>query len=302
MRILVIGGSGFLSGAIARAGVRRGATVACVTRGKRPLPEGVTGFTADRHDQAMFRDAVKAARRAAGGRFDLVVDAIPFTPEDARQDLELFSHQTDSLMFISTDFVYDPAHRRFPQAENPADYLTEGYGGRKRAAEEVLLNAGSGELPWTVLRPGHIYGPGSLPGCLPPLGRDDRLLERLANGERIPLVGAGRFLQQPIFVDDLARLVLDLAGKPAAAGEIFNAAGPEIVESVTYYEIIASLVGAALQVEEVPVEAFLAEHPGRASFLCHRFYDLTRLESAGVALPATSLRDGLDRHIASLRP
>ena len=300
--VLVIGGSGFLSGTVARAAVASGDTVAVVTRGRRPAPSGAHPFVADRHDRESFAAAVDSALALAGGRFDLVVDAIAFTPEDARQDVELFSDTTNRLVLVSTDFVYDPGKRRFPQREDDADYLADGYGGRKRAAEEVLVAAGTDALPWVVVRPGHIYGPGSELGCLPPVGRDPELLGRLRRHEQIELLGGGHFLQQPVFVGDLVRVVLELGrvDPSRCVGGVLNVAGPRIVESVEYYRLVARELGVDLAVTELPVDSYARAHPEKASFICHRFYDLARLAATGVRLPDTPLATGLREHVRSL--
>ena len=300
MNVLLVGGSGFLSGAVAREALSRGHSVHAITRGTRPVPEGVQAHIADRHDHSAFRTAVDEIMRQTGGSVDLVADVIPFTPEDAEQDLEVFAGRCAAYAFVSTDFVYDPAARKFPQSEADAAYFTEGYGGAKRAAEEVLIAAGSDSLPWTILRPGHIYGPGSKLGCLPPLGRDEQLPDRLRRGEQIPLVGGGRFLQQPVFVRDLARVIVDVGSAADAVGTVCNVAGPDVVESVEYYRIIADVIGVALETDEVPVDAYLSEHPDRASFICHRFYELGALAAAGIDPPETSLSDGLREHVQSL--
>lgn len=300
--ILIIGGSGFLSGTIVGSALRAGNNVYVVTRGQRPVAEGAHALAADRHDHSAFAAAVGEGLDAAGGKFDLVVDAIPFTPEDAQQDLDVFSGRTNRLVFVSTDFVYDPVRRRFPQTEHDAEYLVDGYGGRKRLAEQVLSAAGSDGLPWVVVRPGHIYGPGSQLGCLPPVGRDPELISRLRGGSPVELLGGGHFLQQPVFSEDLARVILELGETPHehSVGEVLNVAGPEIVESVEYYRIIARELGVDLAVSEIPVGEYAAAHPEKSPFICHRFYDLSRLQRTGVALPATSLSTGLSAHVRSL--
>jgi nucleoside-diphosphate-sugar epimerase len=319
--VLVLGGTGFVSGTVARAAVEAGETVWIITRGSKPAPAGVTALAADRHDRDAFSRAVDEAVAGAGGRIDLVVDVIAFTPEDARQDLEALAGRVGRLVLVSTDFVYDPHRRRFPQSESDADYLCSGYGGQKREAERVLEAAGTEAAPWVVVRPGHIYGPGSLLGCLPPVGRDADLIGRIRRGEAVELVGAGHYLQQPVFAPDLARVILELGGAQGAkasdpdervapsgavlgfvspVGQILNVAGPDIVESVDYYRFVAEALGTELRVTEVPVEAYRAEHPERETFLCHRFYDLGMLEATGVRPPDTPLRDGIARHVESL--
>lgn len=299
MDLLIIGGSGFVSGTLAREAVAAGHAVWTVTRGARPIPEGCTPVVADRKD----RDAFKAALTGLDRQFDCVVDCIAYDPEDAAQDTDVLPAIAGHLIFVSTDFVYDPARRRFPQPEDDAHYLTEGYGGKKRTCEQLLAERLGGStnagwtLPWTVFRPNHIYGPGSKLGCLPEHGRDEELVPRMRRGEPLRLVGAGHFLQQPIFAQDLARLMLSAAGNPASFGRIFNAPGSEIIESKRYYEIIAQVLGVSLRIEEVPVQQYRKEHPERASFLCHRIYEHARMREAGLAVPSTSMEDGLRRHV-----
>lgn len=292
--ILLIGGSGFVSGTLARRALAAGHRVWAVTRGQRPLPEGVVPLVADRRVPGALEEAVARAALT----WDLAVDCIGYDPQDARQDVEAVGTRAGHLVFISTDFVYEPGQRHFPQPEAGAAYVTEGYGGKKRQCEEVL--AASQALRWTVLRPCHIYGPGSLLGCLPRHGRDPGLLERLREGQELALVGGGYFLQQPILAADLADLVLSLAGNAASYGGIFNAAGPQIVESRRYYGIIADILGVELCVKEVPVDQHLAAEPGSAPFLCHRVYALDRLEQSGASIPATSLESGLRQQVEAL--
>lgn len=297
MNVLVLGGSGFLSGTVVRRALAAGNRVWVVTRGRRPVPDGAVAIVADRHDADAFASAV--------GRIDapvdLVVDCIAFTPADAQQDVDVFGPMRARLVLVSTDFVYDPARRRFPQTEDDADYLVDLYGGLKRQAEQVLLRTGAKPLRWSVVRPGHIYGPGSLLGCLPPGGRDADLIGKIESGSRIPLVGGGRFLQQPVYVDDLARVIFDVGSTDATVGGIYNVAGPDTVESVEYYRIVAAAIGKELLVDEVPVASYLAENPDRASFLCHRFYSLDKLIGAGVRPPDTPLATGLGLQVESLR-
>lgn len=296
MKLLILGGSGFLSGTLANVATEQGHTVWALTRGQRPVSDGVISLIADRHDESALQQVIDEA----GEEWDLVVDCIGYEPADARQDLALFRKRAQHLVFISTDFVYHPARRRFPQSEETDHYLPDGYGGKKRLCELELLNGDSADMGWTVLRPGHIYGPGSLLGCLPNHGRDPDLISKMRAGTTLDLVGGGHFLQQPILASDLAHLILSVHDNPSCNKEIFCVAGPDIIESRMYYEIIAGILGVSLNIGELPVAGFLQTHPDRASFLCHRFYDLSKLMASGLRLPATSMRDGLQVHVASL--
>ena len=297
LKVLIIGGSGFVSGTLARVARDAGQDVWTGTRGQKPRTEGVHSLIADRKDPEAFAAAVEGA----GTEWDLVVDSIGYQAADAQQDVEVLSPRARHLVFISTDFVFDPLKRAFPQPFDNPHFLTgEGYGPGKRACEEVLLGADTGDMRWTVLRPCHIYGPGSQLGCLPEHGRDPKLIERMRAGEALRLVGGGRFLQQPIFVRDLAELALSAHGCDLADRAIYCSVGPDIIESVRYYEIIAEILGVELRVEEVPVAQTRVEHPEWQSFLCHRIYDLTPLRLAGLKVPNTPIGEGLREHVESL--
>lgn len=294
--LLIIGGSGFVSGTLACRALARGYRVWTMTRGQRPLPDGVIPLIADRRNDDEFTQVIQDA----GVRWNLAVDCIAFDAKDTQQDVQILRSFVDHLVFISTDFVYDPVWRRFPQNEVAVAYATAGYGEGKRRAEEMLIGADTCAMAWTILRPGHIYGPGSQLGCLPAHARDSQLLERIRRGEILRLAGGGYFLQQPILARDLAELILSLDGNPATYRQVFCAAGPEIVESRAYYQIIADILGVALRIEELPVETFLAAHPDALPFLCHRFYDLSKLAASGALLPHTPLVTGLHEQIAAI--
>jgi len=296
MKLLIIGGSGHVSGAVARAALAGGHDVWTVTRGQRPLPPGIHALNADRHDDA----AMTAAVAGAGVTWDLAVDCICFDLPDIRQDIALFRDRAAQFVLISTDFVYHPAHRRFPQPEEATRYEeTLDYGRNKRRCELALIEE-AGELAWTVVRPCHIYGPTSELGCLPLHGRDPELIAKLRAGQPLQLVGGGYFLQQPILADDLAATIISVAGNRNAHRQIFNTAGPDIIESREYYRIVAEALGVELKVTELPVDATRAAHPELAPFLTHRIYDLRKISEAGLRVPATPIADGLRMHVEGL--
>jgi nucleoside-diphosphate-sugar epimerase len=296
MNVLVIGGSGFLSGHVTREALAAGHAVSVVTRGQRPVPNGATAIVADRKDASAFAAAIEKS----GTKWDIAIDCIGYSAADAQQDVDVVAPRCGHLVFVSTDFVLGSSNRPFPVDETFASFETElPYGSGKRAAELVIL-AAAGRLPVTVVRPCHIYGPGSLLGCLPLHGRDPKLIHRLQAGEILKMVGGGHFLQQPIFAPDLARLLLSCHNNPKAAGEIFMAAGPDVVESKHYYEIIADVLGVTAAFEEVRVTDFLRDHPDKRSFCCHRVYNTQKALDAGLAMPGTSLRAGLESHVRSM--
>jgi hypothetical protein len=126
------------------------------------------------------------------------------------------------------------------------------------------------------------------------------LINRLKASKPLTLVGGGYFLQQPILASDLSELILSMAGVEATYGQVFCATGPNTIQSRDFYQIIASILGVGLTINETPVDDYLAESPNAATFLCHRIYDMSKLRTAGVAVPDTPIEVGLRAHVESL--
>ena len=69
------------------------------------------------------------------------------------------------------------------------------------------------------------------------------------------------------------------------------------MENKTYYETIGKLLGVSVNIREVPLQGYLEKHPGYEGHLCHRIYDLSKLELAKVPLPATTLAHGIEKYL-----
>jgi NADH dehydrogenase len=88
----------------------------------------------------------------------------------------------------------------------------------KWQAEQHLRDSG---LEWTVVRPTWVFGPG------------DHALNRLLGFTNflpfLPLFGDGKQAMQPVFVEDVGRVVAQAALSPAAANQLFELGGPEVM-------------------------------------------------------------------------
>jgi len=134
MKLLILGGSGFVSGRLAQIATAQGHEVWCVTRGNRPIPEGVHALTCDAHDPA----ALCAALASAQLQWDAALDCICRDAASASVDLSVLPAFTNRLLVISTDSVYHPAYKRVPQDETGVYLHDGGYGSSKRQMEEVF--------------------------------------------------------------------------------------------------------------------------------------------------------------------
>lgn len=294
MNLLILGGSGQLSGRVAALALAQGHQVWTLTRGLRPLPVGVHALTADRNDDA----ALSAALEGANTRWEACIDCTGRSPESAAQCVKIVSRYTGRFVVVSTDSVYHPAFKTVPQDESNEHYLTDGgYGATKRLMEEVFI---ASALNYTIFRPGHIYGAGFQLGCYPEHTRQADLLAHIRAGKPLRLVGGGAFLIHPIHVDDLALTILDAIANPACFRQIFCIGGPDVVTNADYYRLVGRIIGVEAQIETIPLEGYLEAHPEYSGHLCNRCYDLTKLRAAGLRVPDTSLEAGLREQIAWL--
>jgi nucleoside-diphosphate-sugar epimerase len=96
------------------------------------------------------------------------------------------------------------------------------------AAEAAIQNS---DLNYTILRPTMIYG-----------SQRDRNMYRLIRLLRrfplIPIFGKGDYLQQPVFVDDVANAILQCLDQPKTIGKSYNIAGKK---ALTYNEVIDTI-------------------------------------------------------------
>lgn len=95
-------------------------------------------------------------------------------------------------------------------------------------AEEIIQKSG---LDFTILRPTMIYG-----------SQRDRNMSRLIKWLKTipiaPIFGPGTYLQQPVFVDDVAQAVIQCLHKPATIGKSYNIAG---LNALTYNQVIDTI-------------------------------------------------------------
>lgn len=144
----------------------------------------------------------------------------------------------------STIGVYGPRDEVLDEKSEPAP---DNIYGRTKLAGEELVRAAGAELPVAIVRIAETYGPG-----------DQRLLKlfRAAAQGKFPLLGGGRNRHHPIHVDDLVEGILLACTHPAAVGELFVLAGPEIVTTRQMLEAVAAAVGRADFGFELPLWPF----------------------------------------------
>jgi 2'-hydroxyisoflavone reductase len=201
--VLILGGTGWLSGRVARAWTDAGARVTCLARGGRPAPEGAELVVADRAEPGAY-DQIPA------GEWDEVVE-ISSIPEHVAAAVAALGPRTRHLTYISSLSVYAAndvvgADESAPLSA-PAEPGDEYDYSRAKSACERFVRAAFGERA-AIVRPGLIVGPGD------PTDRFGYWVARFA------LAGTGPVLvpvrdglhAQVIDVDDLTAFVVERGG------------------------------------------------------------------------------------------
>lgn len=260
MHLVVLGGTGFLSGAVVDAALARGHTVTAVTRGRRLLRAtaddgALRHVTADRDDAAALRavlDPVLAAHRV-----DAVVDCCGYTVAGARAAAEVLA-DVPRYVYVSSISAY----RDWPPGPVPdegaptfgPDADLDDYGPMKAESERVLGETFGDAL--LAARAGLIVGPED---------RTRRLtwwLDRVAREERVVVPADG--LDQPVAVVDVRDLggwlvdaaAADWAGAVNATGDAGMTTYGGLVEACR--SAVAADGGRAAELVAVPEADLLA--------------------------------------------
>ena len=244
MKLLVLGGTRFLSRAVAEQAVARGWDVTCACRGESgPLPDGVTHIRWDR--------SVDAPTEIVDGTWDAVVD-VARTPSHVRRAVAAAA--AAHWVFVSTVNVY--ADNSSPAMEPLVGAVTEdvdlvddpeAYGPMKVACEEIVAR---GARSSALVRPGLIVGPGD------PTGRFAYWPERMSRGGKVLAPGSPSDTVQVIDVRDLSGWILELCA--ARTTGTFDGVG-EPMPLGDLLARVASGVGADVSMTWVE-SSFLEQH------------------------------------------
>lgn len=294
MKLLILGGTGFIGPHLVRLAVEHGHTVSIFTRGRRDgdLPSSVERLVGDRNGQL---DALR------GRTWDAVIDDSATNPEWVRQSTALL-RESGLYLFTSSTGAYYP-YLRTGLAEGDAVHTaladpkdgSEVFGTNKAQCEAIVQDVFGAR--GIVVRPTYIVGPGDY---------TDRFTYwpvRLARGGDVLAPGRKTDRVQFIDVRDLAAFMLRLAEQHGSG--IYNAIGPRTPMTVEQFLAQAvKTLDARVSLHWVDDYDFLAAHDidgvvpwilARGNDLGHTSIVSTRSWSAGLSPRpmADTLRDTL---------
>lgn len=297
--VLVLGGTGWLSGRIAARWLEAGASVTCLARGARPAPEGATLVVADR---AAAEPYVEVAARD----WDEVVD-VSSNPVHVAAAVRALGHRARHWTYVSSISVYARADE--VGADESAETLTpagpddENDYGRDKAEAEASVRDVLGDRA-AIIRPGLIVGPGD------PTDRFGYWVSRFALAGDGPVLvpDAPEARAQVIDVDDLAAFAMDASargwtGTVNAIGEVHG-----LDEVLALAAEVAGFTGRLVRADPAWLEGHQVAHwAGPRSLPLWLPADMTgfmtwrndRYREAGGAL--RPVRDTLERTLADER-
>jgi uncharacterized protein YbjT (DUF2867 family) len=230
VKVLVAGASGFVGRRLCPALARAGHEVIAMTRD----PASYTGVGRPVHGDVHDRATLDAAMAGCEAAYYLVhslsdadferkdaAAAVAFGHAAARAGLQRIIY----LGGLGDDGDTLSAHLR-----------------SRRTVEKLLGSAG---VPVTVIRAGIIVGHG---------GISWELTRQLV--EHLPAMITPRWVAtstQPIALDDIVRYLVGLLALREAAGRVFEAGGPEVLQYVTMLRRVAAIEGRPLPVLPVPL-------------------------------------------------
>jgi uncharacterized protein YbjT (DUF2867 family) len=245
--ILVAGGTGFLGAAIVRELARRGVGPIAVMSHRPDAARSrfpglnVSVRAGDARDAASLRRAVEGV--------ETVISSMQFpnfpveNPRKGYTFEEIDARGNERLVTAAKEagartYVYLSGVGAAPDA-------AKHWFRAKWQAEQAIKSSG---LRYTIFRPSWVYGP------------EDHALNRYVTFARklpfVPVIGNGQQRLQPVFVEDVARCVADSLTLEAAANEVFEIGGPDVLTMNDIVRTMLRVMGKKRLVLNMPV--FLA--------------------------------------------
>ena len=244
MKILIIGGTEFFGQLLVVKLLKAGHELTLLTRGnKKPKAfwQQISHIQCDRTNYSDFH------KKLSNKTFDVVIDNAVFTKADIESVINVFSTHSKLPQYICCSSVavydnwFDCSNGFKPFKEQDAtlkiqrsDNWEIQYADGKRAAERYL-QAHHGAMPYTILRPTVIEGPGD------PYKRTWFWMQRLQDGQPIILSTEDKkTLYRHVLAEDVAHAFFLAVGNPKAYNQAYNVAGEEVVSIKEYLQVMAN--------------------------------------------------------------
>lgn len=285
MKVLVTGGTGVIGEGVIPELIARGHAVRLLSRHASDDAkqwEGVEPFDGDITD-------AKSLGGAADG-CDAVVHIAGIAEEDP-PELTFEGVNVGGTRNMIEEAKRANAKRFVFVSSLGADRGASDYHKSKRAAEQLVEHSG---LDWTIVRPGNVYGPG------------DEVISTVLKMVRalpaVPIIDDGEQEFQPIWHEDLAKVLAATVERSDLQAQILDAAGPEITSMNDLLRRFAEITDRKpLRVPVPSMIAGLAVDENMLTMLHEQNISRGRNAVEILGIDSTPLDDGLRRLADSLK-
>lgn len=240
---VVTGASGFIGGHLRDTLLAEGWDVVALTRPKSPPPKrgraaAVDYANVDSVADVLARERPEVVFHVAGATKGVTYDDFQrgnVMPTRSLAQAMLRTHdQVGRFLKVSSLTAYGPSTPDQPLLETHEPKPLEHYGKSKLEAERVLRDEIGDRLPWTIIRPGGVYGPGDV---------DHYELFRLASHGLNVFYGNHDAWFSTAYVDDVVRALLDAARSGATVGKGYFICDGKPLTWFDYQEAVVEAIG-----------------------------------------------------------
>lgn len=269
MKILIIGGTGLLSGAVATEVVRNGHELICINRGNHSQIKGANLILSDK-DKYDYLE-----RKLHGLFFDAVIDFLVRKEDELQRSFEFYSRYTKQYVFISTTMVYNSSLNMTFDEDAPKVQQLWSYSKEKWDCEQRLMQLTKlSNCYFTIVRPGITYDDTRIPySVMPPYGKHYSLIARMKAGKPLIAINAGMSKCNIIRAEDFAVGVVGLLGNENAYNEAFNVCGNETPTFKEVLDEVAKVLNVECKIIDVSSEIYAQLVPNRGDEIKGRSFD-----------------------------
>lgn len=261
MNILLIGGTGVLSSAVAKEALVRGFKISMINRGNHlnSLPGNVELLKADKDDIDLISHLLE------GHSFDAVIDFLCYNEEEIELSYKLYSNYANQYFFISSCAVYDTSNPGVCSEESPKILPIWQYSVEKVKSEELLVRLSKEiDTPYTIIRPCITYGDTRIPyGISPRYGYHWTLVARVLAEKPLIRWNGGVNRCNMMRVEDFATGVIGLMGEERAFNQAFNICGDETPSFNDVLECLEQLLDKKIRIIDISSDFYAEEVPSK---------------------------------------
>jgi|LGVF01.2.fsa_nt_gb nucleoside-diphosphate-sugar epimerase len=278
MKILVMGGTEFVSRNVAEHFINENYVVDIFTRGHREVP-----YKGYRKHIIGDRHVVEDLKQLDS--YDYIVDISAYT----KIDVELLTNTVDTTelkryIFCSSGAVYKPNSHLITEADDVGEnHNWRKYGLDKLEAEQYLESSG---LPYSIFRPTYIYGPNNN------LYRESYFFDRLTTHQKVKYPNSSSETQF-LHIHDLCLIIQSMLANKKSLNQAYNVTHDEVLDFKSILEVFEEVTGLVMEKECVNTN----EQPISRKYFPYRdvTYKLSidKLRKHGLHVPKFDLLNGL---------